>query len=147
MSYAVWWCASLVLSCPTRRSSDLEGLRAGGLDVGVSLAVADPLLGALPGRQRTFALGWVECGEFLRGRFGGRMCAWQQVEVHTDDLLRLGTAQFAGDRRAPVAALRAVARVAQTLHQFGERGGDPAVLPTGLVCRPGRAEPRDVRQH
>jgi hypothetical protein len=67
--------------------------------------------------------------------------------VHTDDLFRLGTAQFAGDRRAPVAALCAVARVAQAAHQFGERGGDPAILPAGLVRRPGQAEAGNVRQY
>jgi hypothetical protein len=41
--------------------------------------------------------------------------------------------------------LRAVAPVAEALHQLGERGGDPARFPAGLPCRAGEAEPGDAR--
>lgn len=68
-----------------------------------------------------------------------------QVQMAADHPAGVGPAQLAGDRRAPVAALRPEPLVAQPRHRLGPGVRDPGRLPARPGDRPGRPEPRDAR--
>ncbi len=64
--------------------------------------------------------------------------------MHAHHLLWREQAEIARDRRAPVAALRAVAGVAQARHQHLPRVGDAPHIPPAFTCVPGKREPGDA---
>jgi hypothetical protein len=67
--------------------------------------------------------------------------------VHADDVLGVGPADQRADERTLVAALHAVALVAEPAHQLGEGRGDAAVVPSRLTRGPGEAVTGDRRDH
>ena len=67
--------------------------------------------------------------------------------MHADDMLGVDAAKLGGDDRAGVAALGAVPVVAEAVHQFGPRAGDPAGVPARAGERAGEAEAGQGRRH
>ena len=67
--------------------------------------------------------------------------------MHADDMLGVDAAEFRGDERADVAALRAVAVVAEAAHQLGPGPGDPVGVPARLGERAGEPEAGERRDH
>lgn len=65
--------------------------------------------------------------------------------MDADDPVGMGPAQFAGDGRSPVAALRPERLIAEPPHQLGPRVRDPPRLPARVRSRPGQPEPRNAR--
>ena len=70
-----------------------------------------------------------------------------RVDMHANDMVGVDAAQLRADKRAPITALRAVALIAQALHQLSPRRGDARRGPSGLVRRPREPEARDRGDH
>jgi hypothetical protein len=69
------------------------------------------------------------------------------IDVHADDVVGVGSAHLRGDERAPVAALRPVAPVAEAAHQLDPGPGDPFGGPARLGGRSREAVAGDRRDH
>ena len=108
---------------------DAEGLRLRALDVAVAgLLGLEGATGGEPGLIR------------LRGRVGGT--GEGHVEVDAAQVVRVGRAQARADDGAPVAALGAVALVAElggheVVERIRDAGGAPA--PLRVACRSSRS--------
>src|SRR6185437_15382829 len=89
----------------------------------------------------------LQAGPFLVGQVG-RLVAnprKEHVQVHADEVPGDDEAELAGDRGAPVAALRAVARVAEAPHQLIPGAGDAVYVPSGVPRGPGEPKAGDRR--
>jgi Bacterial regulatory proteins, tetR family len=82
-------------------------------------------------------LGSGEVGQLGRVAGGHR---GQVVDAGADEVLGVQASELRGDDRADVAALGAVARGAQAVHQLGEGVGDAREIPTGLPGGPREGE-------
>ena len=115
-----------------------QRLRAGGLDLEVAVALGQEVLQPL----HPLLLRRAEGRQVLLGdvperdeAHGGR------VDVDADHMLGVDPAEVGCDKGAVVAALGAVALVAEPAHQLGERTRDPPTGPSGLGDRAGEPEP------
>src|SRR5688500_14618024 len=106
-----------------------ERLRPRRLDLFIAVQLLHVILAELQAAE----LALVEALEL-----GGvaRRPADEAVGVQAEHMFAVDEPEFAGDPRAPVAALGAVAAVPEAPHQLGPGPGDPPRAPADLVRRP-----------
>ena len=118
-----------------------QGLRLGPLDVAVAPLVGEELLPLPAARQ---FLGRDAGGRILHA---GRRARGHHVQVHPDHPVGMLRRLPAADDAAPVAPLRAVALVAEPLHQLADDPRHPLRVVAAAGRLVGEAVPGDRRRH